>query len=298
MFKATHSRREADSLIASGRVTVNNIPVISKGGILVQPYEDVVHLDGKLIEGWEVLNSIARVDEKDTSFQTVKDETKRTPPESVFQYIKYWKPIGAVCTTDQKVPGNIIDQLKKDGFEPDNRIYPVGRLDKDTTGLLVLTNDGRVPNSFLRSKHRKSKIYEAVVNRPIGDDDIEQLKVSELSYPLPYPLNASNVVGTWKAGVEIYTETKRNGIVRSLTAKTLPSLVDRLSRRAIRITIVEGRNRQVRKMLAALGYEVIKLHRVSFGGIGLYPLEAPGDWIALNDDEIRLIQNSLHSDRE
>lgn len=99
-------------------------------------------------------------------------------------------------------------------------------------------------------------------------------------------------------GVEIYTETKRNGVVRSLTAKTLPSKVDRLTRRAIRMTIVEGRNRQVRKMLAALGYDVIKLHRVSFGGIGLYPLEAPGDWVPLNDEEIRLVQKSLHSDCE
>lgn len=94
-------------------------------------------------------------------------------------------------------------------------------------------------------------------------------------------------------GVEITTETKRNGIVRSLTAKTLPSVVVRLTRRAIKMTIVEGRNRQIRKMLAALDYEVIKLHRVSFGGIGLYPLNGPGDWVALNDDEIRIVQNSL-----
>lgn len=78
-----------------------------------------------------------------------------------------------------------------------------------------------------------------------------------------------------------------------MTAKTLPSVVSRLTRRAIRITIVEGRNRQIRKMLAALNYEVIKLHRVSFGGIGLYPLEGPGDWVAWNDDEIRIVQNAL-----
>lgn len=179
VFKATHSRREADVLIASGRVTVNNVPVTSKGGMLVQPYQDIVHLDGKLIEGWEVLNSILRNDQEDTSSSSSKRETLEAAPHRVFQYIKYWKPIGTVCTTDQSVRGNIIDQLKIDGFEPDNRIYPVGRLDKDTTGLLVLTNDGRVPNSFLRSKHRKSKIYEVVVNRSISDEDIEQLKVSE-----------------------------------------------------------------------------------------------------------------------
>lgn len=94
-------------------------------------------------------------------------------------------------------------------------------------------------------------------------------------------------------GVEIYTETKRNGVIRSLTAMTLPSVVVRLTRRAIRITIVEGRNRQIRKMLAALNYEVVKLHRISFGGIGIYPLEGPGDWVALSGDEIRLVQNSL-----
>lgn len=64
------------------------------------------------------------------------------------------------------------------------------------------------------------------------------------------------------------------------------------------MTIVEGRNRQVRKMLAALGYEVIELHRVSFSGIGLYPLEGPGDWVPLNDDEVQLIQQSLQTDCE
>lgn len=187
VFKATHSRREADSIIASGRVTVNHIPVTSKGGMLVQPYEDTVHLDGKLVEGWEVLNSITPIDR--TSSPSGKSNAVEVASPSVFQYIKYWKPIGTVCTTDQNIPGNIIDQLKADGFEPENRIYPVGRLDKDTTGLLVLTNDGRVPNSFLRSKHRKSKIYEVVVERSIEDDDIEILKVSELaSARIFYPI--------------------------------------------------------------------------------------------------------------
>lgn len=179
VFKETHSRREADVLIASGRVSVNNVPVTTKGGILVQPYKDIIHLDGKLIEGWEELNSIPRNDKKSTNSVSSKGSNREFAPNDVFQYIKYWKPIGTVCTTDRKVRGNIIDQLKVDGFEPDNRIYPVGRLDKDTTGLLVLTNDGRVPNAFLRSKHRKSKIYEVVVNRSISDEDIEQLKVSK-----------------------------------------------------------------------------------------------------------------------
>lgn len=186
VFKATHSRREADSLIASGRVTVNNIPVTSKGGLLVQPYEDIVYLDGKLVKGWEVLNSITPVGGR--SSPSPNSDIVEVASQSVFQYIKYWKPIGTVCTTDQKIPGNIIDQLKVDGFEPENRIYPVGRLDKDTTGLLVLTNDGRVPNSFLRSKHRKSKIYEVVVDRSIKDDDIEKLKVSEFHPPSFLPI--------------------------------------------------------------------------------------------------------------
>lgn len=185
VFKATHSRREADSLIASGRVAVNNIPVTAKGGMLVQPYEDIVHLDGKLIEGWEVLNSISRVVHRNPqSSRSAKSDLDEVASSSVFQYIKYWKPIGTICTTDQKIRGNIIDQLKTNGFEPENRIYPVGRLDKDTTGLLVLTNDGRVPNSLLRSKHRKSKIYEVVVDRSIKDDDIEILKVSEVKHRL------------------------------------------------------------------------------------------------------------------
>jgi len=156
VFKATHSRRQADVLIASGRVTVNGLPVDPKG-MMVQPFEDVIHMDGKEVTGWESMNALT--------------------DEQEFQYIKYWKPIGVVCTTDRRIEGNILDALESAGYSSMNRVYPVGRLDKDSSGLILLTNDGRLPNSLLRERERKAKVYIVRVNRPFEQADLQQLRV-------------------------------------------------------------------------------------------------------------------------
>ena len=102
VFKQTHSRRQADQLIASGRITVNGEPVHSAGQRVI-PFQDIVMLDGKVVTGWEKLNHIS------TSVNG-KENTKTTMS---FEYIKYWKPLGVTCTTDQRVKDNLIEAVSQ-----------------------------------------------------------------------------------------------------------------------------------------------------------------------------------------
>ena len=289
VFKKTHSRREADKLLESGRIEVNGQRVQQKGGFLVVPYVDEVRLDGQIVEGWEEMNGIprpqgninnrevGRLSATSNSDNDDQEPTRkpRTPPISTqqFQYIKYWKPRGVTCTTDRKIPSNIIDAILSDGYRPRHRIYPVGRLDKDTSGLILLTSDGRLPNSALRMKNKQPKIYEAVVDRPIRRADLQR----------------------WREGVVITTDVARNGRHRSITAKTLPCDAELLDDYCVQLTLVEGRNRQVRKMTAALEYTTVELMRTDFMGIGLDPLEGPGDWAVLNDEEMDIVRGVLEN---
>eukprot|EP00977_Amphora_coffeiformis_P028564 scaffold36018_cov191-Amphora_coffeaeformis.AAC.1 len=263
VFKATHSRREADALIAEGRVTVNGQPVISKGGMFVTPFVDEIKLDGQRVHGWETLNGLTR--SSNDSDDTKSDKT-------VFEYIKYWKPRGVICTTDRRIAGNILDEItRKSGYRPQHRVFPVGRLDKDTSGLILLTSDGRLPNSFLRRKQKQPKVYNVIVDRPFTEDDLDQLR----------------------NGVVITTVAQRDRQRKPLTAKTKPCLVRHVNKTGVQMTLYEGRNRQIRKMIASLNYTVVKLHRVSFGGIHLPPLERPGDWKNLDGEEMEMVHNLL-----
>lgn len=201
VFKKTHSRRQADALFESGRVEVNGVKLTQKGGFYVVPYADKVTLDGTLIEGWEEMNGIAPPNNEDDHDDTattsrVGSNTGRKPTSGKisrrrqsqqmstkqFQYIKYWKPRGVTCTTDRSDRSNIIDAIMQDGYKPKHRIYPVGRLDKDTSGLILLTSDGRLPNSALRMKNKQPKVYEAVVDRRIRDADLQRLRDGEIFY--------------------------------------------------------------------------------------------------------------------
>jgi 23S rRNA pseudouridine2604 synthase len=264
VFKATHSRRQADELIASGRVTVNGEPVVDSAGRRVIPFRDVVCLDGKMVFGWEALNSC---------IPTNKD----TNSTIAFEYIKYWKPCGVTCTTDRSIQDNIIDQLwHKDGYRPNHRVYPVGRLDKDTSGLILLTSDGRLPNSALRGRYKQSKTYEVLVNEALTNEEVQQLR----------------------DGVVITTQAQRDGKrAPPLTARTKPCLVETLgsNTRRLRMTLVEGRNRQIRKMIASLGLKVQRLHRSEFMGITLGPLRGPGDWTPLSTKELEIVRQVISS---
>jgi 23S rRNA pseudouridine2604 synthase len=280
VFKATHSRREADALILAGRVTVNGKKVDIKGGYRVKPYLDVVALDGNVIRGWEDMNHMQKNREK---VRTTRESpiTLYTPDmvqTSHFDYVKYWKPEGITCTTDSRRDDNIIDAIRRGGYRPKHRIYPVGRLDKDSSGLILLTSDGRVPNAVLRGEHKQAKVYMVRVDKAISDNHIQRLR----------------------DGIIITTVAHRDGNrAKPLTAKTRPCQVERIGSHLLKITLIEGRNRQIRKMLGALDYTVVELQRVEFMGIKLQDndsfLRCPGDWKTLNNREMKMIETALQT---
>jgi len=256
VFKATHSRREADKIIKEGRVSVNGDTSL---GCMVIPYRDVVELDGHEIEGWEKMNGLT-TNENDISSSSIEQ----------FEYVKYWKPRGVICTTDQRIKGNIIDDITlRSGYKPEHRVYPVGRLDKDSSGLILITSDGRLPNASLRGNEKRPKVYQVYLDRPIVGSDIDLLQ----------------------QGIVITTVAQRDGKSKPLTAKTKPCLVKQITRDRVEITLTEGRNRQIRKMMDALGYRVIDLHRIRFGMIDIRDMVNPGDWKRLNKQEMIWIKS-------
>ncbi len=278
VFKKTHSRREADRLIEEGRVSVNGEKVATKGGFFVVPYVDEVSLDGKIVEGWEEMNYVANDNKGTKKATTQRNTTQNSKPK--FEYIKYWKPRGVICTTDPNIPGNIIDEMREhDGYNPPHRVYPVGRLDKETTGIILLTSDGRLPNAALRKQHKRPKIYEVRIDPPIGAVGSQK---------------AEHALEQLRNGVVISTETVRNGVRKTLTAPTEPCQVEQINDQWIRVTLKEGRNRQVRKMTQAVGHRTVELERVSFAGIPLEPgLRGPGDWDYLQGNELEIVRDMI-----
>ena len=231
--------------MSDGRVSVNGVR--AEAGARVFP-GDVVALDGRPVR-WETL---AVIDDG-------------VAAESQFRYVKYWKPRGVTCTTDRRDRSNIIDAVG----HPE-RIFPVGRLDKDSTGLILLTSDGRLPNAVLRSGRRHEKRYVVVVDRDVRAEDARTLA----------------------EGVVISTPVQRDRVDRVLTARTLPCEVRVVAPRTVEIVLREGRNRQIRRMLDAVGYRVVDLHRVEIMGIGLGGLR-PGEWTPCDAAEMDIVRECL-----
>lgn len=291
VFKATHSRRQSDVLVQEGRVSINGVPVDPGGvGGKVVPFVDVISLDGHTVKGWEEMNGFVRQRShssvpKDSRARTKskaepKDSRSRNGPGEfdpnagalTYEYIKYWKPRGVICTTDRTIRNNLLDELGRDGYVPPHRVFPVGRLDKDTSGLILITSDGRLPNSALRSKANQPKTYKVSVDYELRPEDLDKLR----------------------DGIVITTIAQRDrGVAKPLTAPTLPSIVEQTGECSLQITIFEGRNRQIRKMMAALDYNVLKLQRIKFMDIGLHPLKRAGDWSKLDVDEMSHIYSLL-----
>lgn len=217
------------------------------------------------------INSAAR---GDNDYEDTGSE--RLPLEDRFYYIKYWKPRGVVCTCDRSIRDNILDALPRP--PPGVRLFTVGRLDKDSTGLILLTSDGRLPNASLRSKEGHPKIYRVTADRPIPDQDCQKLA----------------------SGVVITTVAQRDrGVAKELTAPTLPCRLKRDGEggRRILIELREGRNRQIRRMLHALGYDTTELHRVSFMGIGLEGMWE-GEWKPLSEQEMKVLRKAVRTAEE
>jgi len=212
------SRREADTLIEEGRVTINGVPA----GLGAQVAEgDEVKVDG------DVVGRARKLDRP--------------------VYIALNKPIGITCTTERHVEGNIIDFV-----DHPERIFPIGRLDKESEGLILLTNDGDIVNEVLRSEHNHEKEYVVAVDRPLAADFAERMS----------------------AGIRLVPE----GMTKRCKVRVMgPKLFS--------IILTQGLNRQIRRMCEALGYQVMALQRVRFMKVLLGTL-AIGRWRNLTPQEL------------
>jgi 23S rRNA pseudouridine2604 synthase len=208
------SRREADKLIEAGRVTCNGLPAV---------------LGTQVGEADEI-----RVDGRPVGLRKKQI------------YIALNKPVGITCTTETHVEGNIIDLI---GHQ--ERIFPIGRLDKDSEGLILLTNDGDIVNEILRSENNHEKEYLVTVERAVTDLSLKMMA----------------------DGVKIMGEI------------TKPCKVSRISEKTFRMILTQGLNRQIRRMCSALGYRVQHLRRVRIINIDLGTL-APGEWRELAEAEV------------
>ncbi|HEY0253264.1 MAG TPA: pseudouridine synthase [Kofleriaceae bacterium] len=221
------SRREADTLIEEGRVTINGVPA-SLGSQVNDG--DEVKVDGDVVGG-------ARKLERPV-------------------YIALNKPIGVISTTERAVEGNIVDHV-----DHPERIFPIGRLDKESEGLILLTNDGDIVNALLRSEHAHEKEYLVAVDRPLDAEFASRMA----------------------SGIRLHPEgmTKRcKVIVRG------PKLFT--------IILTQGLNRQIRRMCEALGYTVVALQRVRFMNVQLGTL-AVGRWRNLTPQELEpLLEAKKH----
>lgn len=218
------SRRAADKLIEAGRVTINGeVPPV---GTKITA-TDVVAVDGKPV----------------------------AEPQDEHVYIALNKPVGIVCTTDQKrEKNNIVDFINHP-----KRIFPIGRLDKPSEGLILLTSDGDIVNKILRARNNHEKEYIVDVNKPINARFIKRM---------------------------------RNG-VPILDTVTRKCMVEQLGPQRFRIVLTQGLNRQIRRMSEYLGYKVTRLKRVRIMNI---TLDLPvGKWRNLTKDELQTL-NALTSD--
>ena len=215
------SRRRADELIMEGRIKINN--QIANLGSLVNP-SDIVMFDSNIIEKKE--------------------------PEI---FLAFHKPIGIVCTTSKKEKDNIIDYINYE-----YRIYPVGRLDKDSEGLILLTNNGEIMDRILRSRNGHQKEYIVTVNKSISTEFIKRMS----------------------EGVPI------------LNTVTKPCEVTKINKDTFKIILTQGLNRQIRRMCKELTYHVVSLKRIRIMNINLGTLKT-GESRLLTKKEIKVLKTML-----
>jgi len=215
------SRREAEKFINEGRVTLNGKST-QLGNRVTK--NDVVKLDGRIIK-----------------------------PKDVTIYIALNKPIGIVSTTDGREPNNIVKHINYP-----ERLFPVGRLDKPSEGLIFLTNDGDIVNKILRAGNNHEKEYFVTVNKSITEDFIEKMS---------------------------------NGIL-ILGTVTQKCLVEKVNDKIFKIILTQGLNRQIRRMCEYLDYEVTKLKRTRIMNVELGYLQT-GDWRELTEEEMKEINSMI-----
>jgi len=215
------SRREADKLIEAGRVHINDRLAVLGDQV---SETDKVYVDSK-----EILFA---------------------PPKV---YIMYNKPTGITCTTERQIKGNIIDAVKHP-----LRVFPIGRLDKDSSGLILLTNDGDIVNRILRAEFENEKEYVVEVDKIYTPDFFKKMS----------------------SGVNIGDHV------------TLPCKVTALGRMTFSIILTEGKNRQIRRMCEALGYNVKKLKRIRIMNLLLGEMKA-GEWKDIPAADLEKLKSKL-----
>jgi 23S rRNA pseudouridine2604 synthase len=214
------SRREADELIIQQRVTLNG---------------EIAVTGAKWLEGMSVL--------VDGNIVKLKPTTKNKRKHI---YIVLNKPAGITCTTDEAIAGNIINFV-----DHKERIFPIGRLDKHSEGLILMTSNGDIVNQILRSENNHEKEYLVGVNKPVNDVFLRAMA----------------------RGVRIHRQV------------TLPCKVSKLAKYGFRIVLTQGLNRQIRLMSEVLGYKVVQLRRTRIVNVKLGTLK-PGVWRNLSDSEL------------
>ncbi len=223
------SRRQAEELISKGKIKINGHPV--KLGDKAT-YQDLI---------------------------TISGERVYLSPKKSYLYLMMYKPRGYVTTTSDELDRRCVMDLLESVEE---RVYPVGRLDKDSEGLLLLTNDGKFANDVMHPSKHISKTYRVTVRPDITEDQLIQLA----------------------SGIEL---DGRKTLPANVVVKTREP-----GRVVLLITIKEGRNRQIRRMCESLGLEVARLRRVSVGPLKLGMMK-PGSFRELTAEELRAIRNAI-----
>ncbi|UPG85394.1 pseudouridine synthase [Luteibacter aegosomatis] len=217
------SRREADELLVAGRVTIN---------------DETVGMGAKALEG-----DVVKVDGEVVVARTMAPESSK----SRGVYIALNKPVGITCTTDTTVDGNIVDFV-----DHPQRIFPIGRLDKDSEGLILLTSNGDIVNEILRAENHHEKEYLVAVNKPVTEEFLAGMA----------------------RGVRVHGQM------------TKPCKVRKIAKFGFAIILTQGLNRQIRLMAAAFGYRVTQLRRVRIINVKLGHLK-PGQWRNLTEAELK-----------
>lgn len=225
------SRRDADRFIEEGKVKVDGV----KAEVGTKVFEN----------------------------QEVRVNGDKIKPKQEFVYIVLNKPTGVTCTTDKKDPDNIVDYLNYK--EP---LFPIGRLDKDTSGLILMTNDGDIVNKVLRSTYKHEKEYVVGVNANITPKFLESIQ----------------------KGVKIY-----NAVTNKYQI-TKPAKAKKITQRTFRLILTEGMNRQIRRMCVALGLNVVSLKRIRFMNIELKDMEV-GTWRYVTRGELEVLNKSIQKSK-
>jgi pseudouridine synthase len=235
------SRRKCEEMIQSGEVKVNGIVI-------------------NFLPAW--------IDPK-TDRITIADRKLNLHAENV--YVMYYKPRGIVCTMADPEGRPCIGDIVK--HPTGTRIFPIGRLDMDSQGLLLLTNDNMLANELTHPKHKVSKTYEVTVRGKITDDTLAKLQK-----------------GIYLADAYTKHDSKKKG--QRATIKDIEIVRHDRDRTLLKITLTEGRNRQIRRMLAIVGHPVKRLRRTHVGPVALKGLR-PGQWRDLTAQEFNALEHSV-----